>query len=531
MKNYIVLSACVLAAGHAEASPLSHIFGKEQPAVGTPLQVEGPLLQVQTEGGTTLSFQHGSSFEVKDDGAVDLKKGNLRVGPAGGDTLKLALPNGEAEIEPLSAVTITVDKGKASGRVYQGSMNVMGRTFTSGEGFEVTAKGAHATFTPQPAQAPALNSQPMPADEGKVVVAVTDKTELKRWVPVYSMAGEDGPNKPNEMPQPTDPTPETPQPEIPPVTTPQPEVPGTQPNPDTPEVPVTPPDETPEVPTTPPDTPEIPQQVKRDIENASIAFSGTDVSEGLEVRSGQMTLGAYVDENGTLNMDSVESSVAGLDPVRLFKGTAEVRDVQQIGNTAGLGRWVGGHLVAVKNGMATDIANHVVRGEGEEAVTIPNSVHFVWGERATQLPTSGRVEYALHSATQPTYSVRDGSAVPESTGNVFNGTLAVDFRRTYSGNAGTYHLNGAVTAAGENQVYTMATGAGGVGFKETQLSNLGGLNVTSGADAIACPGGTCSGTVNMLGFGTGMTQAGVAYSINPTGNVGMDGAALFVANP
>lgn len=77
--------------------------------------------------------------------------------------------------------------------------------------------------------------------------------------------------------------------------------------------------------------------------------------------------------------------------------------------------------------------------------------------------------------------------------------------------------------------YHMTTADTPVPFNVTAFSSPGDVKVTATPNATACPTGSCIGSVNIAGFGNGMTTAGALYTINPTGPVGIEGAALFTA--
>lgn len=523
----------------ANAATVTPLFGTQNFTPDTLHTVTGPLVQLQTEGGTTLSFQQGARFPISTAGTVTLHEGNLRVGPAGTTPLQLNLPQGPITVAPLTALTVTAQPTQTSGRIYQGNLTANDRTFTTGEGFLLTPSGAHGTFTPAPAQAPALVNLDDIAPAAGPLTATPPTTAGQ---PILLSSAKIRPtNTTNPTTQPpiteepvTQPT--QPEPELPTTPTPEPE----------PELPTIPEPETPVIPTIP--TPQPEPEPITELPPTPITRSGLyaawseDLGLPMPTNKGQST-GEFSLTKATDGTQYLEATQTKSFPTvtTLSRGTALNLDATSHGSTSGLGRWVGGELVATitnPNDTTTlPLTRTTTTYENPEAPTItPKSLHYVWGEKPTAIPTSGRLNYTLFSATQPTYT---GTTL-SSEGATFNGNLAIDFKPGFSGKIGTYHLNGTVTMpevtqtetgpTTTNAVYTLSTATTGAPLVGTNFGNISTLNVTATPGATACPNG-CSGTVNAAAFGVGAKDAGILYAINPTGPVGITGAAIFTSAP
>lgn len=461
-------------------------FGEGSTQSETEQTVTGPLLQLQSPGGTLVSFQKGARFRVGADNRITLLSGNLRIGPAGGDMLLLTLPQGNATVAPLTALTVTANGAQASGKVYQGQLTVADKSFQSGQGFVLTSNGAQPTFSPAPAQAPQPETPaPQPTASQQ---------------PVTEPSPPEEPAVPTPEPTPT-PEPE-PQPEPEPYPAPAP-LPDLQPEPE----------------------PELPQaplllDTATTLSGMVIGLSEhTDTATTARTTHTSLRMNSY--SNGTFSPHMVLTSRFGLNETRLLQGTATQAEWASVGAVAGLARWVGGNLQVVKNGVITELPNSTET----ETEPLAHSLHLVWGQTPSAIPTMGTLHYTLTTATQPTYTNGTSTA-----GANFTGTLSLTFQPGYSGKIGTYAFTGTATVpAGETATtYHMTTGEAPVKLTATAFANQGALTVTANtAEAPACPGGTCTGTVNVAGFGAGMATVGALYNINPNGPVALEGAALF----
>lgn len=528
-----LLTLLLLTATTAHATPVKTLFGTQRFTPNNAHTVTGPLVQFQTPDGTTLSFQQGARFTIADNGTVTLTSGNLRVGPAGDQPLTVNLPQGPITVDPLTALTITADNTQSTGRVYHGNMRAEDRTFTTGEGFVIKPSGARGTFTPAPAQTPTpLSVEPA---AGPTQSQTPPLNQQPSYQPPATTA-----QLPQQPSQPEDPA-------TPPVSNPEP--------PETTEPPVTNPPETeppvttdPEIPTTPEPEPEtqpepepepeaeIPTPIIRSGLLASFSDAELNQSAPDNIHAIPSTFQLSEYQNGTQTLDETRTNYFNITTSSLLRGTAENKDATSNGATAGLGRWVGGELIAVKNGATSFIPNYTTTTEGEDTITTPNSIHYVWGEKATAIPTFGRISYNLFAATQPTYT----GTTQSSEGGTFNGTLAINFAPQSDGAVGTYNFAGTVTMpqvtqtetgpATSTATYNISTMSPGVTIKGNSFNNMGNLAVTASQGAIACPNG-CTGTINAGGFGQGMNTVGTLYNINPNGDIGINGAALFTAAP
>ncbi len=516
----------------AHAAPARALFGTQRFAPATNHQVTGPLVQLQTTGGATLSFQQGAQFKVDDDGTISLTSGNLRIGPVASTPLTLKLPQGVVTVAPNTALTITAQATKTTGRIYQGEATTQGTTFSNGQGFVLTPSGARGTFTPNAAQTPA----PSPVTEATPATHLAfNRPATPEPQPEPTQPEQTEPETSTEQPPlPTTPEQEDtpdPQPEIPPET--QPET-GTPTQPHNP--PETGPEETPEeIPQ--PNLPPVTIRASNVMASFSQQFGNVPQPDNIQANAGTFTLNAY--QNGLHELLQTETTDTGTNAIRLSIGTALQADTFSTGGTAGLGRWVGGELLRTSGRQSSLINNTFVTVTADETTTIiPNSLHYVWGERSdpATIPTSGRITYALAAATQPTYT---GTAQALGAGT-FTGNLSIDFTTPVNSMVGTYHFSGAVTMpqtmqtetgpTTANVTYHIATDPAGIPLSSKSFANMGALSVAAPASALACPTG-CTGTVNAAGFGNGMSSVGTLYAINPTGETGINGAALFTANP
>ncbi len=501
MMKLFALLGCLLPA--VALADYKVAFGDADLTPEVPHHVTGPLLQLQSAGGTTLSFQHGSHFVIGKGNRITLLSGNMRVGPAGGDMLLLTLPQGPATVAPFTALTITASAAQASGKVYQGQITVSDKTFNTGQGFVLTRSGAEATFSPAPAEAPqpttVATKQPTPQTE-------EPETETPQE-----------PETPTEQPeQPED---ETGQPPIP-----QPE-PAPQPEPELPSEPEVQPEPQPE-----PQTPAMPELLDSNVtlNSAVIGFS-RNMSSGMAANATHTSLLLDSFSDGSFAPNTVLTSRYGTNPTSLMRGTAQLAEWHSNANVAGIARWVGGSQMVVKGINVTELANHHTTQTEDGPLTTPHSLHMVWGQTGVAPSLNGTLNYTLSAATQPTYT----NGTP-SDGATFTGNLSITFGKGYSGALGHYSFNGDVTmpAASEDAtatVYHVNTPSNPVPFNAAAFTSPGDLQVTSTPNATACPTGSCTGTVNIAGFGNGMTTAGALYTINPTGAVGIEGAALFTA--
>ncbi len=514
MKNLLALLCCLLpslALATTGANGYKVTFGESDLTPEMPHHVTGPLLQVQSAGGTTLSFQQGSRFIITNDNGITLLSGNLRVGPAGGDMLLLTLPQGAATIAPLTALTITASAAQASGKVYQGQLVVSDKTFNTGQGFVLTRSGAQTTFTPAPAEAP------QPTTVAAQQTQATPESPSEEPTPP-------APQPEAEQPQtPTDPTP-APEPETP--TGPTPPQPEPQPDPQ----PQPEPEPTPQPEPEPePQTPAAPVLLDSNITltNAAIGFS-RNMSEGLTPGALQTKLVLDSFSDNSFAPNTILTSRHNVT-TRLLRGTSQLAEWSSHNAVAGIARWVGGSQMSVKGNTVTELPNSHVTETEDGPLTTPHSLHMVWGEKGIAPTLTGTLTYTLAAATQPTYT--DGTA---SDGATFTGNLAITFGRGFSGTVGTYQFEGEVTmpaTAPESAptTYQLSTAHTAVPFNTAAFTSPGDLTVTAPTGATACPTGSCTGTVNVAGFGNGMATAGALYSINPTGPVGIEGAALFTA--
>ncbi len=503
LRPLLILLLATMATGPAHAA-LHVQFGEADLTPNTPVTVHGPLLQLQTGGGTTLSFQQGSRFLIAPGGRITLLSGNLRVGPAGGDTLALTLPQGPATIAPLTALTITAGPLQSSGKVYQGSVAFPTQTFQSGQGFTLTAQGPAATFTPAPAQTP----QPQPS--------LPNTPEQQTSEPTPNSQPEPSPAPPQKSPAEPEPTPEVePEPELEPQPNPQP-----NPQPDIISEP------------TPTPLPPQPEVISTNYTqtNMAIGFS-QNMETALAPNANVTTLTFDTFSDDTLAPNSILTSRFGLNPTRLSRGTATLAEWSSPNTTAGVARWVGGDFDVVQNNTLTTLPN--TEDAGDDTIPLPPrqnlSLHMVWGAAPTAIPTAGTLTYTLAAATQPTYT--NGTPSPGAT---FSGNLSIAFKPGFSGQVGTYQFTGEVAMPAQSEsdspaTYHMATAAKGIALSKNAFASPGTLAVTAAPGAVACPTGTCTGTVNVSGFGAGMAQAGAVYSINPQAPVGITGAALFTA--
>ncbi|TKW60441.1 MAG: hypothetical protein DI628_05905 [Blastochloris viridis] len=490
-------------------------FGEADLTPEVPQHVTGPLVQLQSAGGTTLSFQQGSRFVIGKGNRITLLSGNMRVGPAGGDMLLLTLPQGPATVAPLTALTITASAAQASGKVYQGQITVSDKTFNTGQGFVLTRNGAESTFSPAPAEAPQPTTVTTPQNQ-----MPQPQTPAEEQPPAPQPETEQPPQSQEpDVVTPQEPTPE--QPTIP--TTPQPE-PEPQPEPQ-PE---------PEVQTEPqpePQTPSAPELLDSNVtlNSAVIGFS-RNMSEGLTANATQTKLLLDSFSDNTFAPNTVITNRFATS-TRLMRGTSQLAEWASNGNVAGIARWVGGSQMVVKGSAVTELANSHSTETENGPLTTPHSLHMVWGQTGVAPTLNGTLNYTLAAATQPTYT--DGTA---SDGAHFTGNLSITFDKGYSGAIGHYSFNGEVTMPASSPeanatTYTLTTANTPVPFNAAAFTSPGDLHVTSTPNATACPTGSCTGTVNIAGFGNGMGTAGALYTINPTGPVGIEGAALFTATP
>lgn len=533
MKKLLAL-ALLLTPTLAHAAPVKALFGTQRFSPQQNHRVTGPLVQLQTQGGATLSFQQGAQFKISEDGTITLASGNLRIGPVANTPINLALPQGNVTIAPNTALTITANATKSTGRIYHGEVTAEGTTFSQGQGFLITPSGARQTFTPAAAQAPTIHA------------AEATTYPLIAYTQNQSTPPAPQPEEEQEEEPATQPQPPAEEPTTPPDTTPQPQdddtpTPPVTPQPEDNTPPVTPPETTTE-PSTPPE-PEPPvtilPPVAVPVGNLMASFSeeltGIPMPDNIHGTPSTFRLNRYT--NNQHELLQTETATLGVNPIRLNIGTALQADTFSIGPTAGLGRWVGGELLRTAGRQSSLINNTFAVPEADETTTlIPNSLHYVWGEKATNVPTSGRVTYSLAAATQPTYT---GTSQALGAGS-FTGNLSIDFETPVNSIVGVYHFNGTVTMPQTIQTetgqtttnvnYNISTVTGGVPLSSNTFSNASPLTVTAPTGALACPSG-CTGTVNAAGFGNGMSTVGTLYNINPTGPVGINGAALFTSTP
>lgn len=557
MRNLLTLALLTLPLAAPNALPAFPLFGTQRFTPNTAHTVTGPLVQLQTPGGSILSFQQGSQFKIDDTGTVTLTSGNLRVGPVGTTPLTLNLPQGPVTIAPLTALTVTVNGTQTTGRIYQGNLETEGRTFTTGQGFLLNASGAHGTFTPAPAQAPApvtitalepaagpaTSTPPTNILQPVLRPNATIQPAAQQPTTPTPPASQPEPATPQPQPEPEIQLPEPPAPEI----QPEPEIEQPQPEP-TPEPEITPePEPQPEPEITPepepqpepePEVqlPELPIQLPR--QNLYTTFAQEIPGVALiNAYNAPTTHLISTFTNGTQTLDETSSRyLYGLTTTRLNRGSAANLNTANHGPTSGLGRWVGGDLIAITGNNVTTIANTTTVTDGETTTILPNSLHYVWGERPTAPTTPGLITYNLFAATQPTYSGTTGNTL-SSEGATFTGNLAIDFSPAPGGVVGTYNFSGNVAMPTITQTetgpettttnYALATLPGG-GVLTTALTNTGTLTVNAPTGAAACPNG-CTGSLNIAAFGEGMKDIGTTYTINPGAETSINGAALFTA--
>ena len=545
MKKLIFLALLALPLS-TYAMPAMPLFGTQKFTPNTNHTVTGPLVQLQTATGSVLSFQQGARFKIDDTGTITLNSGNLRIGPVGNAPLTLNLPQGPVTVAPQTALTVTVQNNQTTGRIYQGNLEADGRTFSTGQGFMLNSSGAHGTFTPAPAQTPSPFNlaalEPAAGPAPQTPPTTPQQPDLQRpFTPITV-----NPVQPTPKPGPeTNPTPPQTGPAITPTPEPQP-APQPEPQPQPEPVPTPQPEPTPSP--QPEPTPEPEAQAPTTITRPGLyaAFS-QDVEGIIKPDNNLSTTGNFLLSqfaNGTQTLTESQS-VYPISAItsRLNQGSALNLNATSHGTTSGLGRWVGGQLVAINtagpNLNVLPINNTTTTTEGGETIIHPNSLHYVWGELPTAIPTSGRLTYNLFSATQPTYTGSTGNTMA-SQGGIFTGNLAIDFSHGSNGVIGTYHFNGTVsmpetttapdgTLANSTSTYTIANNPLGSTIRNN-FANTDVLNVNATAGAAACPTG-CTGTVNVAGFGVGVKDAGALYTINPGATTGITGAALFTAAP
>ncbi|RYD42235.1 MAG: hypothetical protein EOP85_11495, partial [Verrucomicrobiaceae bacterium] len=157
MKSFLAL-ALLATPILAHAAPAKALFGTQRFTPAQNHHVTGPLVQLETQSGATLSFQQGAQFRINEDGTILLASGNLRIGPVANSPLTLTLPQGTVTVAPNTALTVTANAHNSTGRIYHGEVTSGRTTFSNGQGFVITPSGARGTFSPAAAQAPAFNT-------------------------------------------------------------------------------------------------------------------------------------------------------------------------------------------------------------------------------------------------------------------------------------------------------------------------------------------------------------------------------------
>ncbi len=560
MRYLFLLTALLLIPDMSHAQAVTALFGTQRFAPAHNHLVTGPLVQLQTNSGATLSFQQGAQFRVEENGDITLASGNLRIGPVAQGPINLTLPQGPITVTPNTALTVTADDTKSTGRIYHGEIIASGQTFTQGQGFVYAPSGPRGTFSPAAAQAPAYQPAQTPTplpSQPRINLATVQSPSPQPDTPLPTPPEDEQPTAPeepseepatetpapqqpavdepaHEQPTPEEPAPEQPVSEEPvieepvqqePIPQPEPEI---QPEPQPEPQPQPQPEPEVQLPPTPVSLGNMLASFSQDIPN-------TPMPDHVNGTPSAFRFNAYT--NGLHTLQQTETTTTGLNPVRLSIGTALNQDAFSLGTTAGLGRWVGGELVHTASRRNTLIQNFsTAQTEDGTTTTLPHSLHYVWGENATNVPTLGRVTYALAAATQPTYT---GNLAGTAAGS-FTGSLAIDFTTPVNDIVGTYHFNGMVTMPQTVQTetgpatvpttYHLKTDIEGGSLSAATFTNPASLIVTAPTGAAACPTG-CRGTVNAAGFGNGMAAVGTLYNINPTGETGITGAALFTTTP